>query len=129
MENRPPRGTQKGDVYSFGIVLYEMIGRSGPWGNVAMPPSGKSLLNIECRIDSSLVHLAIISQLKKENLDVPFRPSLEGLRIPKYIVNTFKACWQENPDHRPDIRYVRVRLKEMQVSEFSIKNGIWTLIL
>lgn len=69
-------------------------------------------------IDTSIVHLAIISQLKKENLDVPFRPSLEGLRIPKYIVNTFKACWQENPDHRPDIRYVRVRLKEMQVSNF-----------
>lgn len=118
MENRPPRGTQKGDVYSFGIVLYEMIGRSGPWGNVAMPPSGKSLFNIAGKIDTSLVHLAIISQLKKENLDVPFRPSLEGLRIPKYIVNTFKACWQENPDQRPDIRYVRVRLKEMQVSDF-----------
>ncbi|KAL1498196.1 hypothetical protein ABEB36_009033 [Hypothenemus hampei] len=96
MENRPPRGTQKGDVYSFGIVLYEMIGRSGPWGNIAMEPT------------------AIISQLKRENPDVPFRPSLEGLRVPKYIINTFKACWQENPDQRPDIRYVRVRLKEMQ---------------
>ncbi|XP_050294438.1 guanylate cyclase 32E isoform X2 [Anthonomus grandis grandis] len=96
MENRPARGTQKGDVYSFGIVLYEMIGRSGPWGNVAMQPT------------------AIIDQVKKENQDVPFRPSLEGLRIPKYIINTFKACWLENPDQRPDIRYVRVRLKEMQ---------------
>lgn len=39
--NPPARGTQKGDVYSFGIVLYEIIGRAGPWGVMDMSDAGE----------------------------------------------------------------------------------------
>lgn len=35
------RGTQKGDVFSFGIILYEIIGRKGPWGDLLQTYSPK----------------------------------------------------------------------------------------
>jgi Protein tyrosine kinase. len=39
--NPPPQGTQKGDIYSFAIVLYEIMGRAGPWGQIDIPHEGK----------------------------------------------------------------------------------------
>lgn len=41
--NPPARGTQKGDVYSFGMVLYEIIGRAGPWGSIDMSDAGEKM--------------------------------------------------------------------------------------
>lgn len=34
------RGTQEGDVYSFAIILYEIHGRNGPFGDLEMSPKG-----------------------------------------------------------------------------------------
>lgn len=47
--NPPPQGTQKGDIYSFAIVLYEIMGRSGPWGQIDISHDGKSRNLCDCR--------------------------------------------------------------------------------
>ncbi|XP_055642791.1 guanylate cyclase 32E [Toxorhynchites rutilus septentrionalis] len=94
--NTPSRGTQKGDVYSFGLILYEIIGRRGPWG------------------DTNLSRQEIIARvISPQNYGI-FRPPLRGIDAPDYVVQCLQACWEEVPDDRPDIRLVRVKLKPMQ---------------
>ena len=56
------RGTQKGDVYSFGLILYEILGRSGPWGKTGLS-------------SSEIVKRVITRTFGIE----PFRPSLDLL--------------------------------------------------
>ena len=36
-----PRGTQKADVYSYGIMLQEILLRTVPYGDVNLDPPGK----------------------------------------------------------------------------------------
>lgn len=40
MEKRPRCGTLEGDIYSFAIILYEIHGRKGPYGDMDMSPQG-----------------------------------------------------------------------------------------
>ncbi|XP_018335565.1 receptor-type guanylate cyclase Gyc76C [Agrilus planipennis] len=97
------RGTQKGDVYAFAIILYEIIGRKGPFGATGYEPK------------------EIIEFVKNsgENCDEPFRPNLDALLDTEmgredYVLQCVKDCWAENPDNRPDFASVRGRLKRMK---------------
>lgn len=98
MINRPARGTQKGDVYSFGIILFEIIGRSGPWGKFA--PSNKCILD------------KVINP-HHYNGEI-YRPPIRELNCEDYIKRCMEECWHENPDTRPDFRLINVKLREMQ---------------
>ena len=59
-------GTQKADVYSFAIILYENSGRAGPYGDVDLSPKGmvlhvfiSSLDTLICQLDIELSCLVL----------------------------------------------------------------------
>jgi len=43
-----------------------------------------------------------------------FRPRTDDMRVPPYVIKCMEACWEEDPESRPDIRFVHYKLKEMQ---------------
>ncbi|KAL7742008.1 hypothetical protein ACLKA6_018263 [Drosophila palustris] len=95
---RPARGSQKGDIYSFGILLYEMIGRKGSWGETAYT-------------NEEIIEFVKSPDLLQHGV---FRPALSCLDIPNYLRQCLRLCWEEDPEVRPDIRLVRMHLKELQ---------------
>ncbi|XP_055935780.1 guanylate cyclase 32E-like [Argiope bruennichi] len=94
-----PRGTQKGDVYSFGIILFEILGRKGPWG---LPEP--SLKYIEDRVCNPQHYGGEL-----------FRPPYHTLDCPDYLKQCMEECWQENPDDRPDFKFIKIKLRPLHL--------------
>ncbi|XP_020284969.1 guanylate cyclase 32E isoform X2 [Pseudomyrmex gracilis] len=91
------RDFQKGDVYSFAIVLYELHGRHGPFG-VTELSAAELLKKVIARDGTS-----------------PFRPPLEQLEnIFDFVRECLIDCWAENPEMRPDFKIIRNKLRPLR---------------
>ncbi|XP_077867761.1 atrial natriuretic peptide receptor 1-like [Saccoglossus kowalevskii] len=90
MANPPAKGTQKGDVYSFAILVQEIVFRSEPY-----------YLNEEEPQD-------IIERVTKlEN--PPYRPYLphDIDASSAEVIPLVLKCWSEDPQERPDFTQIR----------------------
>ncbi|KAH0625256.1 hypothetical protein JD844_033641 [Phrynosoma platyrhinos] len=76
-----PKGTVKGDVYSFAIILQEVLIRGPPYCMCAMPAQ------------------EIIRKLKKP--PPLYRPSVPPEDNPLECIQLMKQCWSEGPELRP----------------------------
>ncbi|XP_073684296.1 guanylate cyclase 2G [Garra rufa] len=92
----PFNGTQKGDVYSFAIIMRELIYSTevGPYHDVHLEPK------------------EIIKQLRTPMSEEPLRPTLSVDICDERLIPLLKACWSENPDHRPPFASIRRQLRE-----------------
>ncbi|XP_026494984.2 receptor-type guanylate cyclase Gyc76C-like isoform X1 [Vanessa tameamea] len=91
-------GTQKGDVYAFGIILYEIIARRGPFGATTLEPKD------------------IVERVKRPRREgeEAFRPDTRALDADDYVLACMRDCWADDPAVRPDFPALRTRLKKMK---------------
>ncbi|XP_033105944.1 atrial natriuretic peptide receptor 1-like [Anneissia japonica] len=92
-------GTVKGDVYSFAIIVQEIIHREGVFW----------LANIE------LSPKEIIEQVQYGK--AAFRPTLQRDLCPNDLFSLVDRCWAEEPSDRPDFDAIRSVVRKFNKSE------------
>ncbi|CAJ1065830.1 LOW QUALITY PROTEIN: retinal guanylyl cyclase 2 [Xyrichtys novacula] len=85
------RGTYKGDVYSFSIILQEVVVRGPPYCMLGLPPE------------------EIIRKVKKP--PPMCRPTVAPDQAPLECIQLMKQCWSELPDRRPTFDEIFDRFK------------------
>ncbi|WAR03739.1 ANPRA-like protein [Mya arenaria] len=96
MCRRPPKGSQRGDVYSVAIIMQEVIFRCPPFF-----------------FNGAVSNKEIISKVQADE-NPPYRPRLAGdVDVAERLITLMCACWNENPDTRPDVHTVLKTLMEI----------------
>uniref|UniRef100_A0A8C6LMP7 Guanylate cyclase n=1 Tax=Nothobranchius furzeri TaxID=105023 RepID=A0A8C6LMP7_NOTFU len=89
--NERRRGTFCGDVYSFSIVVQEVISRSTPFCMLDMPP--KEIIN------------------KVKNPPPLCRPIISVEEAPLDVIQLMKQAWSEEPEKRPNFEDIFKQFK------------------
>ncbi|XP_069467890.1 guanylate cyclase 2G-like [Ambystoma mexicanum] len=95
LENCPYVGTQKGDVYSFAIIIRELLYShdDGPYQDLNLEPE------------------EVIQRIRDPSSIVPLRPTLSMEKCNKRIGAMLRSCWDEQPERRPDFPSIKRKLR------------------
>ncbi|XP_014477506.1 PREDICTED: retinal guanylyl cyclase 2 isoform X2 [Dinoponera quadriceps] len=91
--NLQKKGTQPGDVYSFGIIMQEVVVRGEPFCMLALSPED------------------IIEKVMKPPPLI--RPSVSKGAAPPEAINIMRQCWAETEEMRPDFDDVHDLFKKL----------------
>ncbi|XP_059486563.1 retinal guanylyl cyclase 1 isoform X2 [Neocloeon triangulifer] len=87
------KGTQPGDVYSFGIITQEVVLRGEPFCTLNLTPE------------------EILEKIKKPPPMI--RPSVSKGAAPPEAINIMRQCWAENPEMRPTFIQINDLFKKL----------------
>ncbi|KAI9535975.1 Nitrogen permease reactivator protein [Dissostichus eleginoides] len=104
MDGPPPWGTQKGDVYSFGIILQEVALLRGVFHLETQTLTPKEI--VQAVRHGSAPHLTCSTPLP------PLRPSLCPLSHSEDLGLLMQRCWNQEPAERPDFSSIKILLRK-----------------
>ncbi|XP_044004854.1 atrial natriuretic peptide receptor 1-like isoform X4 [Aphidius gifuensis] len=97
MERSPPEGTQKGDVYSFAIIVHEIVVRQGPFylgeGNKYSPKE-------------------IVEAVRKGG-GSPLRPLIDEAAVEEEVATLMRRCWAQDSADRPDFPALKQTIRKI----------------
>ncbi|XP_067133555.1 atrial natriuretic peptide receptor 1-like [Centruroides vittatus] len=93
------QGSKKGDIYSFAIILQEIITRTGPFERLV-------------KKQNNLLPEDILEKVKMGTTP-PFRPELSPEDATSDILDLMRRCWAEQPDDRPTFQEIKSQLKQI----------------
>lgn len=103
------RGSYRGDVYSFAIIMQEVIVRGTPYCMLDLSAAGKNsifLFNFHLSFQKwSTDWTYFLSEIiRKVRRPPPLcRPSVSLDQAPPECIHLMKQCWSEHPERRPNI--------------------------
>ncbi|XP_034940599.1 atrial natriuretic peptide receptor 1-like isoform X1 [Chelonus insularis] len=97
MERRPPEGTQKGDVYSFAIIVHEIVVRQGPF---------------YLGEDSNYSPREIVEGVRRGG-GSPLRPSLDEAAVEEEVATLMRRCWAQDSADRPDFPALKQTIRKI----------------
>ncbi|XP_039759867.1 atrial natriuretic peptide receptor 1 isoform X2 [Pararge aegeria] len=102
MAEPPPEGTQKGDVYSFGIIMHEIVNRQGAfWLGPGIDLSPKEIID------------AVIGSCLRPN--TTYNRSCEA----DDAAELMRRCWAEDPTERPDFGHLKGAIRRLNKTQES----------
>ncbi|KOC59164.1 Atrial natriuretic peptide receptor 1 [Habropoda laboriosa] len=97
MERRPPEGSQKGDVYSFGIIVHEIVVRRGPFH-----------LGNDCHLSPR----EIVEGVKRGG-GSPLRPAIDESSVEEEVATLMRRCWAQDAADRPDFPALKQTIRKI----------------
>nr|XP_012220334.1 PREDICTED: atrial natriuretic peptide receptor 1 isoform X2 [Linepithema humile]XP_012220340.1 PREDICTED: atrial natriuretic peptide receptor 1 isoform X2 [Linepithema humile]XP_012220347.1 PREDICTED: atrial natriuretic peptide receptor 1 isoform X2 [Linepithema humile] len=97
MERRPPEGTQKGDVYSFAIIVHEIVVRQGPFylGD-----------------NNDLSPKEIVEGVRRGG-GSPLRPVIDEASVEEEVATLMRRCWAQDSADRPDFPALKQTIRKI----------------